>query len=398
MNIQNTFKSAFMFQGYKCITDFDDVVDKISGEKLRSIVIKNDKSQKYDAAYFYGDGLKEIKTNGNEKNNILGEFLGIQKNDTTQIMSFFNKYGFIFNLDGYENYISISIDDIMYVKENLEALINLLSAQNTTNVNYKKLLDSVLFLLLRENREIKIEDTIIYKYTNNFLHNIKNATVSNLSEFENIVHSHRDDGNIDIAYRFKDLLSDTGYSDIIQSNYNQLMQTDDFDYYIPKQIFKTFAIKDSIFNEDDCLSITFLFHFIQEISTFYLDQLELDMAFSENVYDDLKSSENKYLLDALFKISKHLIERELNFNLSEVRPTYDAKTMQPNWNIKSLLSAMYMSLFYLDSKQGSYRSCKNINCGEFFLVSKTNSKKQYCCICCTNAVSTRKSRQKNRSS
>ena len=100
--------------------------------------------------------------------------------------------------------------------------------------------------------------------------------------------------------------------------------------------------------------------------------------------------------DGLLKISKYLIERELNYHLAEIRPVYNVETMQPNWKLPSLLSAMYLSLFYLDSRQGSYRACQNMNCGQFFLVSKTNSIKKYCCTDCTNAVSQRKYRKKNR--
>jgi hypothetical protein len=144
----DTFKSAFIYEGYKCLVKPTEVVDLNTGYINKKIVIKNNDSANYRAAYIYGEGLKEIKKHkGSAKNNILGEFLGIEKNDINSIMSFFEKYGFLFNLNYYEQYVTFDLEDIMYLKDSLEALINLLNAQGVQHINYKKFLDSVLFLL-----------------------------------------------------------------------------------------------------------------------------------------------------------------------------------------------------------------------------------------------------------
>src|SRR5699024_550440 len=118
------------------------------------------------------------------------------------------------------------------------------------------------------------------------------------------------------------------------------------------------------------------------------------MPFQEAVYEMFTTGKNSDLQHALLKISKYLIEKELNHFLSEIKPKYDANTMRPNGNLPSLLSAMYLSLFYLDSNQAMHRVCQNINCHQLFLVSKTNQVKKYCCVYCTNAVSQRRYRQK----
>ncbi|SHI17526.1 hypothetical protein [Sporanaerobacter acetigenes] len=396
MTISDTFKSAFVFESCKCVTDYNEVVNLNTGNKTKSLVVRNDISKKFRAAYIYGEGLKEIRRQrANDKNNILGEFLGIKKNDINSVMSFFNKYGFLFDLSGYDQYVNVNVEDIIYLKDNLEALINLLNAQNTSKVNYKKFLDSALFLLLKEDREIKINDETVYESIHNsFLNNIKNATKTNLIEGDNIVHVPRNDGGKDIAYRCQDSLLESGNYDIIISDYDKILEDDNPHMGFTKQIFKAYVIKNSLFTKDEELAIEFLFHFIKQISSVNLDLISLDMPFADEVYDKIQSEENIYLHDALFKISKFLIERELNYHLSEIRPVYNVETMQPNWNLPSLLSAMYLSLFYLDSRQASYRACQNINCGQFFLVSKTNSIKKYCCVYCTNAVSQRRYRHK----
>lgn len=53
-------------------------------------------------------------------------------------MSFFKKYGFLFSLKEFNQYISVDINDIIYIKENLEALINLLNTQESSEIDYKK--------------------------------------------------------------------------------------------------------------------------------------------------------------------------------------------------------------------------------------------------------------------
>lgn len=394
----DTFKSAFIYEGYKCLVKPTEVVDLNTGYINKKIVIKNNDSANYRAAYIYGEGLKEIKKHkGSAKNNILGEFLGIEKNDINSIMSFFEKYGFLFNLNYYEQYVTFDLEDIIYLKDSLEALINLLNAQGVQHINYKKFLDSVLFLLLKEDRDIKINDESVYKSVeNSFLHNIKSATRVNLYEGEGIEHIDRDDGGIDIIYRCEDSTVKNGYYDIKINDYDNFLENEGSYSEFLKQVLKSYAIKKSLFNKREEKAIEFLFHFMLQISTIDLELLSLDMPFEPEVYSKIESEENKYLQDGLLKISKYLIERELNYHLAEIRPVYNVETMQPNWKLPSLLSAMYLSLFYLDSRQGSYRACQNMNCGQFFLVSKTNSIKKYCCTDCTNAVSQRKYRKKNR--
>src|SRR5699024_4227301 len=153
---KDAFMSAFTFESFKCEVSFNGIVDPYTGDKTKELVLRNN-NEKFRAAYLYGEDLKEISS---EKNNILGEFIGIDKNDLNSMMSFFKKYGFLLPLNSYEQFVTFQIDDVDYIKDNLEALINIFNAQDTDNINYKSLLDSVLFLLLNEKRDITIEDNV----------------------------------------------------------------------------------------------------------------------------------------------------------------------------------------------------------------------------------------------
>lgn len=393
---KDTFMSAFTFEGFKCDISFNEFVDTYTGDKIKELVLRNN-NEKFRASYLYGEGLKEIgREKRGEKNNILGEFIGIEKNDLNSMMSFFKKYGFLFPLSDYNQFVTFQIEDINYIKDNLEALINIFNAQDTNNIDYKSLLDSVLFLLLQKEKVIKINDNTCYKSSNkDLLHNINNANKIRFDDNSNTIQIPRDDGGSVPAFEVKDYLLGEGISVVIIEEYENLMQDDDYSLSFLKQIVKAYVSKKTtIFSEDECLIIDFLYHFSRRISIIIPEDISLNTLFQEVVYETFTKRENDDLKQALLKISKYLIEKELNHFLSEIKPKYDADTMRPNWKLPSLFSAMYLSLFYLDSNQAMYRVCQNINCNQLFLVSKTNQVKKYCCVYCTNAVSQRRYRQK----
>ena len=393
---KDAFMSAFTFESFKCEVSFNEIVDTYTGDKTKELVLRNN-SEKFRAAYLYGEGLKEIgRGKSGEKNNILGEFIGIEKNDLNSMMSFFKKYGFLFPLNNYEQFVTFQIKDVNYIKDNLEALINIFSAQDTDNIDYRTLLDSVLFLLLQKEKVIKINDNTCYKSSNkDLLHNINNANKIRFDDNSNTIQIPRDDGGTVPAFEVKDYLLGEGINVVIIEEYENLMQDDEYSLSFLKQIVKAYVSKKTtIFSEDECLIIDFLYHFSRRISIIIPEDISLNTLFQEVVYETFTKRENDDLKQALLKISKYLIEKELNHFLSEIKPKYDADTMRPNWKLPSLFSAMYLSLFYLDSNQAMYRVCQNINCNQLFLVSKTNQVKKYCCVYCTNAVSQRRYRQK----
>src|SRR5699024_5479627 len=164
---------------------------------------------------------------------------------------------------------------------NLEALINIFNAQDTDNINYKSLLDSVLFLLLNEKRDITIEDNVCYSSSNiDLLHNIVNANKIRFDNKNNVVQISRPDGGTIPAYGFKDYLLDEGINEVIIDEYEDLMQNDDYSLSFLKQIVKSYTSKkEAIFNEYECLIIDFLYHFSRRISIITLDNVSLDMPF-----------------------------------------------------------------------------------------------------------------------
>ena len=130
------------------------------------------------------------------------------------------------------------------------------------------------------------------------MYNIKNATKINLNGGDNIVHLDREDGGKDIAYRFNDSVLKDGYYDIIIKDYDDFLEDENYYTELPRQVLKSYVIKNSMFNKEEELAIEFLLHFMMQISSIDLDLLSIDMPFENEVYSKIQSAENKHLKDA----------------------------------------------------------------------------------------------------
>jgi hypothetical protein len=89
-----------------------------------------------------------------------------------------------------------------------------------------------------------------------------------------------------------------------------------------------------------------------------------------------------YFIDGIYDFAKYIIKHEIDSNIAKIHPVYNEDKMCPDWNVDSLLSAMYFSLFYLDSKNEMMRRCEH--CGRYFVVKRSTSTKIYCDSYCRN--------------
>lgn len=111
-----------------------------------------------------------------------------------------------------------------------------------------------------------------------------------------------------------------------------------------------------------------------------------DVQFYEHLDENLKK--------ATLQVAKYIIKEELDYNLSAITPSYDIRQMAPAWRIPDLFSALYFSLFYMNSSQELFRLCANPSCRKPFRVETTRRNKKYCCDACRNAVGQRNYRNK----
>lgn len=395
--MERDFLTQFTFNNTSCICEIERVIDDTNDSLVERLALKKGVNETIKMGYVYGSGLKVLGDRiKRDKNNVLGEFLGIKKDDYESYKSYFEKYGFLFKLKG-EEYWSVNTDDLFYLQQSLLAFIQLMNNQYDADlkkqINVQELLDASLYLIFREQNSICINNETFLEINSNYLIEIINNAAEHQDATQGLKFEDRTGQKIpyfeidDSVYGVKQKIDQEYYINIIEHN------------HLPhwcKNVLRIYKNKQQIIhNKKWHIVLDFLYHFIFELTPFRKEDIALDGTFEDEVYEKLQNDE--CLLDALIETSKLLLSEEFKNNLATVNPIYNIEDMKPDWNLPSLFSAMYFSLFYLDSSQVGLRKCANSSCQQYFEVSKTNSRKKYCdSYTCGNTVNQRNYQKKRK--
>ncbi|WP_103981723.1 CGNR zinc finger domain-containing protein [Helcococcus massiliensis] len=395
--MEREFLTQFTFENNSCACDIESVIDDMSGNLIKRIALKETKDQTIKMGYIYGSGLKVLgDRKKREKNNVLGEFLGIKKDDIESYKSYFEKYGFLFNTNP-DRYTSINTSDLYYLQESLLAFVQLMNNQYDidfkNSINTQELLDACIFLLFREPKTIKINDSIVFETKQNYIMNIVNNSINHNDGIEGLKYEDRNGQKIGYFEIYDSVFETTIKID--QEKYLKILQHERLPNWC-KKLLRVYKNKNQLVKNHKWHKVSdFLYHLVFDLSPFDMYNITLDGIFNDELYKDLK--QNKQIFDALIYTSKLLLSEEFQNNLKSVHPVYNVLDMKPDWKLPSLFSAMYFSLFYLDSSQVGLRKCANPTCNQYFEVSKTNSKKKYCdSFTCGNIVNQRRYQRKKR--
>ncbi|MDD7305401.1 hypothetical protein HV819_06610 [Anaerococcus sp. AGMB00486] len=393
-DLSREFLTYFTFENDKCICEIEKVADNKTNRLVENLVVKKVKEKDIPVAYFYGEGLKLSDIKDKSKNNILGEFLGIKKDDLYTYKSFFEKYGFLFTLDD-DDFYSIDIDKVNDLKNNLLAFVFLMNNQFDNYLFYKvnsvqELLDATLYLIFKDESEFIIGDKEVFTIKKSKVKTVIDGANSHNESSHNIKQKIVNGQKIEY-FEIKDLLSKNGINEIDVETYNDI-KLGNFPQWF-KNLCRVYKNKRQLLDDPKYnIVVDFLFHFSTEYLTFSQSDISLEGTFEDNLYEDI--TKDRKLLKALMEVSKILLEDEFETNLSSVTPKFNINDMKPDWKLPSLYTALYFSLFYMNSKENELRKCKNDNCKEFFQVSRTNSRKIYCSLVCCNAVAQRNYQKK----
>ncbi|GAB7231286.1 CGNR zinc finger domain-containing protein [Facklamia hominis] len=395
--MEREFLTQFTFDNNNCICEIENIIDDTTGNLISRIALKQVKEQPIKMGYIYGSGLKVLGDRiKREKNNVLGEFLGIKKDDIESYKSYFEKYGFLFNTNN-DVYEKININDIYYLQESLSAFVQLMNNQYdkslTNSINTQELLDACLFLIFREPRSIRISNESILETKRNYLMNIIDNSIEHQDSIEGSKYEDIDGQKIEYFEIYDSIKGST-----VKFKKDEYVNHIE-DSYLPnwcKKLLRVYKNKKQIIHDSKWHKVAdFIYHIVFDFSPFDSRNITLNGIFDSALYEDLK--QDRKMLDALIYTSKLLLSEEFQKRLETVHPVYNVKDMKPDWRLPSLYSAMYFSLFYLDSSQVGFRKCANPTCNQYFEVSKTNSIKKYCdSFTCGNAVNQRRYQQKRR--
>ncbi|HEL2331883.1 TPA: hypothetical protein TZM76_002138 [Streptococcus suis] len=390
MSSEKSYLGEFTFTNEAVSSEFESLIDEVSGLKTERLVIKSINLPYIEMGYSPGEGLKIITWN-RRKNNPLGEFLGLDLNNLSELKNFIHKYGFIYPISQ-EKYCPVDIEELHSIQERLKAFINLINNQNKSNIEYRELFDSTLYLLLRKYSTTSYKKSKFLP-TNSALQNQLDAAVTPLTKDHSAVKTVSVESQAQLRLsRYSESLNKMVEFDLLDAQ--QIMQDENTPHWC-KRIFNLFYSLDNlVFTDELNKKIDFLFGCIYLLNPFYSEQVKIKETFSAAIYEDIEAL--PHFTEYLLEVSKITIREEFERMLDDIHFTYNTETMAPDWKLPSLISALYFSIYYKNSKNVIYRVCQNDYCKQYFEVSSTNSTKRHCSDNCRDSKNARIMRQRKK--
>ena len=380
-------ETLHIFTSYKVLTLVEKKTDIINNEIQEQLSVKNSDEKlsfflNSEQGLSLDTGRKILK-----KNNVVGEFIKLEDYDLTALKNFIEKYGYFFKLSSSEQYKNVELKDIYRLKNRFKSLIHLLYALHNEELrDYKEVLNAIYLLLFtfQISNERKAKQ---FNIINLLFHFPKYEEFT--SSYDRVIVKTNADGFESSFYRIDDFAMEDEVFEIAIQDYHDFIADSNNHHSLSRTLLKAFKNKHLIKQKEDRMIIDFLFHMWVDFEVIYVKEMLFEDILNAQVYEDFNNKASKKMKQLSLNIAKYLISKELNNALSGLVPSYDFEKLRPCWKIPNLYTALYFTIFNLDSSSSIIRKCDNVNCGEYFIVSKSNKKKRFCCEHCAKAVSQR---------
>ncbi|MDY5159675.1 hypothetical protein [Actinotignum urinale] len=393
-------KSYFGFVNNQCKVEKEEVLDRTHGEICPRLLIKKLPEETVRMSYVVGEGLR-CENNTTSKNNILGEFLGLTNGSFSDLKIFMEKYGFLFPLPNEDDYVVVEHQQIFLIARRLQALMILLNYQDLDGVAEdsdvsicSKLLNAIIDIAFLTTFSLRITDReVVEPYAYPIL-----RTIEGFASFHEITSTRTIEinGLHTPVFEIADHVVDEGNSTIPYETYNKWIDSDQRSNWA-KNVMRIFVSNYKLQqNHNDQLFIDLLFHLTLDLHVNDPDEFESYDDLESVLEDWISQEDTKLRVKTIKNLSRYFIKTELDHALEGIRAEYNETKLAPDWKLPSLYSAIYFSLFYMDSREVMYRKCANPYCQQFFEVYKTNSRKKYCCTACSNATTQRRYKKRAR--
>lgn len=323
--------------------------------------------------------------------NLLGNLIAIRNGDTKALFEYFGRNGFLFNISDTE-YEPIDTQKMFELIRRLRTTVELLSALGAIKKDYQKILGLSLYLILSNPIEISFStmDTPYRTCLHSFHKKLQAANDYPAPEyFQQELYTEE-------CVTIPDTLLGQPYKFDMQLYMNVLEGSGD-EHRIPgssQPLFHNTAILFAhAINETPPTRriVDFLFHYFYDVSA--VRNVNEDGSIDYYKKPDLKKI-TPDMKERIIEIARLVISEEINSNMLDVHPVYDAQKMVPSWNVDSLLGGLYFSIFYMKPDLELFRRCRQ--CGTFFPVRATSTRKVYCSDECRNRYQQNMHRKRKR--
>lgn len=380
-NADNFFENnLFRFENRPCdcAVDIKNIAPGQAPET--TIKVQSITDNKIQFAFAPTEGLIRLGDKGTliEKN-LLGKLIEIKTGDTTALFNYFERNGFLFNISDTE-YEPIETHQMFELIRRLRTTVELLSALGAIKKDYQKILGLSLYLILSAPIEINFS-TMQSPYRtcmHTFLNKLNAAfDYPEPDYFQQEMYTEE-------CMTIPDTLLKKPYKFDMQL-YMSILEGYGDEHWIPgssQPLFRSTAIlyaRALNENVETRRIVDFLFHYF------------CDVGVAKNVKEDgtIEYYNNPdfrkitpAMKERIIEIAKMVIAEEINANMSDIHPVYDAEKMTPSWNVDTLLGGLYFSIFYMKPDLELFRRCRQ--CGTFFPVRATSTRKIYCSDECRN--------------
>lgn len=380
-NTENFFENnLFRFENDHCECATDTINIAPGQPPVTTIKVQAIPGKKIQFAFSSGVGLVRLGEKGAlVEKNLLGSLISINSNDTTSLFEYFNRNGFLFNISSSE-YEPIDTPKMFELIRRLRTTIELLSAMGAIRKDYHKILGLSLYLMLSEPIEISFSS--MPKPYATCIHSIQKCLdyAYNLPEPDSFQQQMFDKESITI----KDTLVSPTY-ELDMQLYLSCMEGSGQEFCLKGSSINLFRTILTLYahgiNENHNIrkTIDLLFHYFYEVGI--AKEIREDGTIE---YYGVPQTSNltSAMKDRILEIAKLVIAEEINANMDSIHPLYDAEKMMPSWHVDSLIGGLYFSIFYMKPDLELFRRCRQ--CGQFFTVKATSTRKVYCDDICRN--------------
>lgn len=337
--------SGFEFKNKKCDPIFYNEINS-KGEEIHLLRVK---SKEKDVNFTIKENL--CREDDRNESDILMDFISIPFGDIESLEEFFNLNGFLFSID-YEEYSLFKCQDLFLISHRMQLLIEIINELRKDEPDYIKLVKHTSYLLLVPEVSLEVNGEAVYK-TANIVN--EDFDLHNLTSDSPLTSSDEDIIGENILY-----LDSCSMSGILTHYYERT------NYY-----------------EEPNYQVDFISTIYDYIN--YIDLRESTVLNIDKVSNEIEPT----ILDT----AKKIIKKEIDYHLSQVRPTYNVDLLEASWDIPDLITALYFSILFLNPNFKIIKRCANPKCINYFTVYESNDRKIYCSTRCGNAVSQKRFRE-----